>query len=163
MKIRIVLPISQKLRLFSYWIELTTQKYGFWDSRLFFLMTEFILVWLFWIILIVYYVLSTLIKFRFKIWTLQLVNLSALYLTLFLGPYYRYRTYRDYFDMPFKNYANCNDTTLEKLKYTVMYAVIYLVANSIWPLEVNKIEQNRQKYVLLIKFSFTVLFNWRIC
>lgn len=53
------------------------------------------------------------------------------------GPYYRYRTYRDYFETPFKDYAANVTTTLEKLKYAGYYCALYLAANYIWPLDVS--------------------------
>jgi len=56
---------------------------------------------------------------------------------LIAGPYYRYRTYRDYFEMPFKTYAPSVEATLEKLKHAVFYCALYLATNYIWPLDVS--------------------------
>lgn len=58
-------------------------------------------------------------------------------LFLFKGPYYRYRTYRDYFETPFKNYAPNVQATVEKLKSAGIYCVLYLIANYLYPLSVS--------------------------
>lgn len=55
----------------------------------------------------------------------------------FAGPYYRYRTYRDYFEMPFKDHAPCVGATIEQLKWSGFYCSLYLLANYIWPLDVS--------------------------
>ncbi|KAI9578528.1 lysophospholipid acyltransferase 7 [Glossina fuscipes] len=56
------------------------------------------------------------------------------YIGVLTGPYYRYRTYRDYFETPFKDYAPCVETTVENLKFAAIYSVIYATVDYIWPL-----------------------------
>lgn len=73
--------------------------------------------------------------------TVEMFHYCFNFVGVLTGPYYRYRTYRDFFDMPFNKYANCLETTLHKLKYVAMYAAIYLVANSIWPLEYSMTDE----------------------
>ncbi|XP_055856258.1 lysophospholipid acyltransferase 7 [Episyrphus balteatus] len=98
--------------------------------------------------------------------TVEMFHYCFNYIGVLTGPYYRYRTYRDYFDMPFKNYANCKDSTLEKLKYTVMYGVIYLVANSIWPLEYSLTDEfaNERHFLYRIFYVWPnfLIFRMRI-
>ncbi|TMW43589.1 hypothetical protein DOY81_011331 [Sarcophaga bullata] len=47
------------------------------------------------------------------------------YIGILTGPYYRYRTYRDYFDTPFKDHALNVETTIEKLK-SVQFIAFYI-------------------------------------
>lgn len=64
----------------------------------------------------------------------ELFHYSFNYIGVMTGPYYRYRTYRDYFETPFKDHADYIGATLEKLKWCGFYGLIYVVANYIWPL-----------------------------
>lgn len=56
----------------------------------------------------------------------------------FTGPYFRYRTFVDYFSLPFKNHANCVGETISKIKWIPLFAVVYLVVNYLWPLSVGR-------------------------
>ncbi|KAI8117190.1 hypothetical protein FF38_05351 [Lucilia cuprina] len=64
----------------------------------------------------------------------ELFHYTFNYIGILTGPYYRYRTYRDYFETPFKNYAPNVQATLDKLKSAGIYCVLYLVANYFYPL-----------------------------
>ncbi|XP_064537994.1 lysophospholipid acyltransferase 7 [Drosophila montana] len=65
----------------------------------------------------------------------EIVHYSFNYVGILTGPYYRYRTYRDYFEMPFKDHAPCAEATIELLKSAVFYCSLYLLTNYIWPLD----------------------------
>ncbi|XP_023177077.2 lysophospholipid acyltransferase 7 [Drosophila hydei] len=65
----------------------------------------------------------------------EIVLYSFNYVGVLTGPYYRYRTYRDYFQMPFKDHAPCVQATIEQLKAAVFYCSLYLLANYMWPLD----------------------------
>ena len=81
-------------------------------------------------------------------------------LLLLKGPYYRYRTYRDYFDTPFKDHALNVEATIEKLKSAGIYCVLYLIANYLYPLSVSNVNFLLFFYcisLLLIELIFHVL------
>ncbi|KAL7739461.1 hypothetical protein ACLKA6_011326 [Drosophila palustris] len=65
----------------------------------------------------------------------EIVLYSFNYVGVLTGPYYRYRTYRDYFEMPFKDHAPSVQATIEQLKWAVFYCSLYLLANYLWPLD----------------------------
>uniref|UniRef100_A0A0K8TNZ5 Lysophospholipid acyltransferase 7 n=1 Tax=Tabanus bromius TaxID=304241 RepID=A0A0K8TNZ5_TABBR len=56
------------------------------------------------------------------------------YIGVLTGPYYRYRTFSDYFQTAYKDHADCFQATIDKLKWTAFYGVMFLVVSSIWPL-----------------------------
>ncbi|XP_034097570.1 lysophospholipid acyltransferase 7 [Drosophila albomicans] len=65
----------------------------------------------------------------------EILLYSFNYVGILTGPYYRYRTYRDYFEMPFKDHAPSVQATIEQLKWAGFYCSLYLLANYIWPLD----------------------------
>lgn len=58
---------------------------------------------------------------------------------IFLGPYYRYRTFDDYFNLPFSKHADCFLATINTLKIVPLHISLYLGFSNIWPLEVSAI------------------------
>lgn len=54
-----------------------------------------------------------------------------------LGPYFRYRTFCDYFDLPFRRHADAGSATLRKFMYVPVFAVAFLAASHVWPLSVS--------------------------
>lgn len=57
------------------------------------------------------------------------------YIGLLTGPYFTYKTFHDYFQLPFGANADCWKVTLEKLKWVPLYMGLCLAASHIWPLE----------------------------
>lgn len=57
------------------------------------------------------------------------------YIGLLTGPYYTYRSFYDYFHLPFAVNANTWKVTLEKLKWVPIFIALYLVTSYIWPIE----------------------------
>ncbi|KAK5641211.1 hypothetical protein RI129_009758 [Pyrocoelia pectoralis] len=56
------------------------------------------------------------------------------YIGLSTGPYYRYRTHKDFFNQPFHNYVSCNQETMKKLVVVPMFVIMFLGATYFWPL-----------------------------
>ena len=56
------------------------------------------------------------------------------YIGLLTGPYYTYRTFYDYFNLPFAGRVDCLKHTIEKLKWVPVILVFYLIATNVWPL-----------------------------
>ncbi|EDW03518.1 lysophospholipid acyltransferase 7 [Drosophila grimshawi] len=65
----------------------------------------------------------------------EIIHYSVNYVGILTGPYFRYRTYRDYFEMPFKDHAPCVQATIEQLKWAAFYCSLYLATNYFWPLD----------------------------
>lgn len=64
-------------------------------------------------------------------------NIWLNYIYLVLGPYYRYRTFVDYFDLPYAEYATWKEATIMKIKYVPLYAIMFLITSYYWPLSVR--------------------------
>lgn len=65
----------------------------------------------------------------------ELFHYAFNYVGVLTGPYYRYRTFRDYFETPFKEFAKPLESTIEKLKACALYAGLYLLVSFIWPID----------------------------
>lgn len=57
-------------------------------------------------------------------------------LSIIIGPYFSYRTFRDYLYLPFSEKADSIKATLHKLKVIPLFASLFLLASYIWPLSV---------------------------
>lgn len=66
---------------------------------------------------------------------IELFHYSFNYIGVLTGPYYRYRTFRDYFETPFKQFAKPLESTIGKLKEIALYAALYLLVSYIWPID----------------------------
>lgn len=86
------------------------------------------------------------------------------YIGVLTGPYYRYRTYLDYFEMPFKDYAPHITATIEKLKYAGLYCSLYLVANFLWPLEYVLSDEFYQErsFIYRLMYVWPTFFTFRM-
>ncbi|KAH8263179.1 hypothetical protein KR044_005521 [Drosophila immigrans] len=87
----------------------------------------------------------------------EILLYSFNYVGVLTGPYYRYRTYRDYFEMPFKDHAPSVQATIEQLKWAVFYCSLYLLANYIWPLDYVLSDEFYERSVL-----YRLLYVWPI-
>lgn len=60
------------------------------------------------------------------------------YIGVLTGPYYRYRTFSDYFELPlFKRDAPSTEATLRKFAWVPLFAGAYLLVSHVWPLSVS--------------------------
>ncbi|KAH8357001.1 hypothetical protein KR200_011893 [Drosophila serrata] len=93
----------------------------------------------------------------------EIVHYSFNYIGVLTGPYYRYRTYRDYFEMPFKTHAPSIEATLEKLKYAVFYCALYLATNYLWPLDYALSDEfyNDRSFVYRLLYVWPTFFTFR--
>lgn len=65
---------------------------------------------------------------------LDIFHYTFNYIGLLTGPYYRFRTFKDFFNRPFGNYAACNEETMKKLVTVPLFVLIFLGATHFWPL-----------------------------
>ncbi|XP_055382278.1 lysophospholipid acyltransferase 7 [Condylostylus longicornis] len=103
---------------------------------------------------------------------LQNINVSDLfhycfnYIGILTGPYYRYRTYRDYFETPFSHHADSKSATIEKLKWCATYGIIHVIAGYFWPLsyvlEAEFYEQRSLLYRFFYIWPTFLIFRMRI-
>lgn len=56
--------------------------------------------------------------------------------SLITGPYFRYRTFKDYFALPFREHADSDGATLKKFAWVPLFVVGYLTVSYIWPVSV---------------------------
>lgn len=60
------------------------------------------------------------------------------YIGVLTGPYYRYRTFNDYFALPqLKQHAPSTEATLRKFAWVPLFAGAYLLVSHVWPLSVS--------------------------
>jgi lysophospholipid acyltransferase 7 len=59
------------------------------------------------------------------------------YVGVLTGPYYRYRTFVDFLNLPFAEHADWKRGTFDKLKFVPLYAVLFLWGTYNWPLSVS--------------------------
>ncbi|XP_025836480.1 lysophospholipid acyltransferase 7 isoform X2 [Agrilus planipennis] len=70
----------------------------------------------------------------FNLTVADVFHYSLNYIGIVTGPYFRYRTFLDYIDLPFSKYANCEKHTLKKLRIFPLIAVIFLFLSYYWPI-----------------------------
>lgn len=72
----------------------------------------------------------------FKADIVELFHYTFNYIGVLTGPYYRYRTFEDYFENPYVNKVLDVRVkqTIHNLRFVPMYAVLFLAASAIWPL-----------------------------
>lgn len=59
------------------------------------------------------------------------------YAGVLTGPYYKYRTFLDFINKPYSRYADCKQTTIDKLKWIPLFAVLFLLITSVYPIDVS--------------------------
>lgn len=64
----------------------------------------------------------------------EIVHYTFNYIGVLTGPYYRYRTFRDFFELPFTHSVAWNEETLKKLTYVPLYCALFLWGTYTWPL-----------------------------
>lgn len=88
---------------------------------------------------------------------MDLFHYSFNYVGLLTGPYYRYRTFDDYFNLPFSKHADCFLATINTLKIVPLYISLYLGFSNIWPLEYVFTEDHNSR-----NFVYRMLYPWAL-
>ncbi|CAB3224078.1 unnamed protein product [Arctia plantaginis] len=88
---------------------------------------------------------------------IDLLHYSFNYCGLLTGPYYRYRTFDDYFHLPFSKHVNCFAFTINTLKIVPLYISLYLAFSNIWPLEYVLTEEHNNRH-----FVYRMLYPWAL-
>ncbi|XP_049869111.1 lysophospholipid acyltransferase 7-like [Pectinophora gossypiella] len=86
---------------------------------------------------------------------MDLFHYSFNYVALLTGPYYRYRTFDDYFNLPYSKYADCAGFTINTLKTVPLYISLYLAMSNVWPLEYILTEDHNNR-----SFLYRMLYPW---
>lgn len=87
----------------------------------------------------------------------DLFHYSFNYIGLLTGPYYRYRTFDDYFYLPFSKNADCFGATINTLKAVPLYISLYLAFSNIWPLEYVLTEEHNSRHII-----YRMLYPWAL-
>ncbi|XP_011554803.3 lysophospholipid acyltransferase 7 [Plutella xylostella] len=77
------------------------------------------------------------------------------YVGLLTGPYYRYRTFEDYFTLQYHKYADCLGETINTLRIVPVYVSLYLAFSTIWPLEYVLTEEHNNRH-----FLYRMMYPW---
>ncbi|XP_026725044.1 lysophospholipid acyltransferase 7-like [Trichoplusia ni] len=88
---------------------------------------------------------------------LDLFHYAFNYIGLLTGPYYRYRTYNDYFYLPYSKYVDCFGFTINTLRMVPVYISMYLAFSNIWPLEYILTEDHNNR-----NFVYRMMYPWAI-
>jgi lysophospholipid acyltransferase 7 len=76
------------------------------------------------------------------------------YIGILTGPYVTYKSFYDYFHTPYQKHVDCWKATFERLKFVPLYAVLFLVAEQIWPLEYAMTDEFYQSRSFLYRLAF---------
>ncbi|XP_068631762.1 lysophospholipid acyltransferase 7-like [Battus philenor] len=87
----------------------------------------------------------------------DLFHYTFTYVGLLTGPYYRYRTFDDYFHLPFSKYVDCTGFTINTLKVVPLYVSLYLAISNLWPLEYVLSEEHNNR-----NFFYRMLYPWAL-
>ncbi|CAH0719432.1 unnamed protein product, partial [Brenthis ino] len=85
----------------------------------------------------------------------DLFHYSFNYIGLLTGPYYRYRTFDDYFHLPYSKYVDCFGFTINTLKTVPLYISLYLAFSNLWPLDYILTEEHNNR-----NFLYRMLYPW---
>ncbi|XP_059045340.1 lysophospholipid acyltransferase 7 [Achroia grisella] len=88
---------------------------------------------------------------------IDLFHYSFNYVGLLTGPYYRYRTFDDYFHLPYSKYVDCMGFTINTLKTVPLYISLYLALSNLWPLEYILSEDHNNR-----SFIYRMLYPWAL-
>jgi lysophospholipid acyltransferase 7 len=84
----------------------------------------------------------------------EMVHYCFNYIGLLTGPYFTYRTFHDFFNLPFSKYADSWKSTFERLKYVPAYVALFLIASYIWPLEYASTDEFYESRSFLYRLFF---------
>jgi len=76
------------------------------------------------------------------------------YIGILTGPFIRYRTFRDYFELPYSKYADWKKITIDKIKFVPVYAILFLIASHYWPLSYAKSDEFYNDRSILYRFWY---------
>ncbi|KAF5285875.1 hypothetical protein FQA39_LY04336 [Lamprigera yunnana] len=76
------------------------------------------------------------------------------YIGVLTGPYYRYQTQVDFFNLPFAKYAKLNEETIKKLMYVPLYVVLFFWATYNWPLSYTQSDEFYNEHSLMYRFWY---------
>ncbi|KAJ8730167.1 hypothetical protein PYW07_017205 [Mythimna separata] len=79
------------------------------------------------------------------------------YIGLLTGPYYRYRTFDDYFRLPYSKCVDCLGFTINTMRMVPLYISLYLALSNIWPLEYILTEDHNNRH-----FVYRMLYPWAL-
>ncbi len=82
----------------------------------------------------------------------------------FLGPYYRFRTFQDMYDLKFWTMADCDKAMLKRISRVPVYVVLFLLSGQLFPLSAVK-EDNFYEttgYWYRVFYMTPVFFNFRM-
>ncbi|XP_069695683.1 lysophospholipid acyltransferase 7 [Periplaneta americana] len=85
---------------------------------------------------------------------LDIFNYTFCYIGIMTGPYYTYRTYHDWLTYPFLSSAPCKDATIQKIKYVPMFAVLFLIASTVFPLKYAESDEFYNERSLLYRIWY---------
>lgn len=68
---------------------------------------------------------------------IDMMHYSFSYVGVLMGPYFSYKTFSDFCNLPFGEYADCKKATLDKFKWIPLFAGLFLLVSYIWPLSVS--------------------------
>ncbi|XP_072932063.1 lysophospholipid acyltransferase 7 [Epargyreus clarus] len=88
---------------------------------------------------------------------MDLFHYAFNYIGLLTGPYYRYRTFDDYFHLPFSKYVDCTGFTINTLKIVPLYISLYLAFTHLWPLEYVLTEEHNNS-----SFLYRMMYPWAL-
>ncbi|KAL4712266.1 hypothetical protein ACJJTC_004028 [Scirpophaga incertulas] len=88
---------------------------------------------------------------------IDLFHYSFNYIGLLTGPYYRYRTFDDFFKLPFSKYVDYTSFTINTLKAVPIYVSLYLALSNIWPLDYILTEEHNNR-----GFIYRMLYPWAL-
>ena len=87
------------------------------------------------------------------------------YIGLLTGPYYTFRTFHDYFHLPFAlNAENSFKATLHRLKMVPIYIALLFIASYIWPLSYATTDEfyNERSWLYRLFFIWPSFFIFRM-
>ncbi|XP_026488442.1 lysophospholipid acyltransferase 7-like [Vanessa tameamea] len=88
---------------------------------------------------------------------IDLFHYTFNYIGLLTGPYYRYRTFNDYFHLPYSKYVDCFGFTINILRMVPLYISLYLAFSNLWPLEYILTEEHNNSH-----FLYRMLYPWAL-
>lgn len=86
------------------------------------------------------------------------------YIGVLTGPYYRYRTFKDFFELPFADYVPWKEETIKKLLYVPLYCVLFLWGTYNWPLSYAMTDEfyNDRSWLYRFWYVWPNFFNFRM-
>lgn len=97
---------------------------------------------------------------------IDIIHYTFNYVGVLTGPYFSYRTFYDYWNLPFAENAPSIQETINKIKWVPLYAGLFLLINYIWPisyaLEPEFYEQRSFLYRLWYVWPAFFMFRMRI-